>query len=193
MSVSPVSRPRDLVLALLALPLVSFAGPTSAAEPVQCLQGEGFQVAYRERADSVGTDIVVRSVTGTGKPACTLKKQPGDASIGGRDDANYVKGLSGRFLVLDQGTGPDRTLSIIDLATRKPVVSVGYDDNEPVEIKPGSVSFWAVTGKGTAANCPAFKEYSANGLEAALIRQTVVSLPEARSQASGPSKCIAQQ
>ncbi|OYX13546.1 MAG: hypothetical protein B7Z15_06850 [Rhizobiales bacterium 32-66-8] len=166
MSVSPVSRPRDLVLALLALPLVSFAGPTSAAEPVQCLQGEGFQVAYRERADSVGTDIVVRSVTGTGKPACTL---------------------------LDQGTGPDRTLSIIDLATRKPVVSVGYDDNEPVEIKPGSVSFWAVTGKGTAANCPAFKEYSANGLEAALIRQTVVSLPEARSQASGPSKCIAQQ
>lgn len=188
----PVSSAKSRIWALV-LPLIACTAPASAAEPVRCLQGEGFQVVYRERADSVGTDIVVRKVTGSGKPACSLKKQPGDAAIGGADDANYVKGLSGRFLVLDQGTGPDRTLSIVDLATRKSVVTTEYDDNAALDIKPGSVSFWAVTGAGTAANCPAFKEYTSNGLEAALTRQTVVTLPDARSEAKGPTNCIARQ
>lgn len=176
--------------ALVAMSLASGSlTPADAANGPKCLESAGFKVAYRERTQSVGSDIVVHAAP---SGACTLKTE-GGFKIGGADDAFYVKGLAGSILVLDAGTGPDRQLRLYDLAARRTVLTADYDDDQPLDVKPGSVTFWEVGGIADASNCKDFANIKANGLEPALARQVTVRLPGLERGAPGPARCIARQ
>ncbi len=177
---------------VFGLALIAGASAALAAPAPKCLKTDNFQVVYREKADSVGSDILVQKLDG--KPRkCAFDRKPGDFKIGGDDDANYVLGAAGDILVIDQGTGPDRTLQLYDLQARKAVLTQDYDDSEPVKIAPGKVTFRAVTGPANASNCPDFKSFEANGLGAALTQAAEIALPAAKMTLSGATGCIARQ
>lgn len=178
--------------ALGALLLLGCPMATAAPQPPKCLASPQFQVVYREKAVDVGSDILVQRLDG--KPRkCAFDRKDGDYRVGGPDDANYVLGLSGNVLVLDQGTGPDRTLALYDLDARKVVLSQDYDSEQPVKIEPGKISFRAVTGPANASNCSEFRSFAANGLEAALTQAAEVTLPGAKLALSGKVGCIPRQ
>ncbi|QTL03311.1 hypothetical protein J5J86_21625 [Aquabacter sp. L1I39] len=186
MSHDHAHRAGSLLAVLLA---AAFMGPAEAANRPKCLEGAGFKVAYRERTQSVGSDIVVHSGPSA---TCTLKTA-GGFRVGGADDAFYVKGLAGAVLVLDAGTGPDRQVRLYDLATRRTLLTSDYDDDQPLTITPQSVTFWEVGGTADASNCKDFASITANGLAPALARQVTVRLPGLARSASGPERCIARQ
>ncbi|TCT04188.1 hypothetical protein [Aquabacter spiritensis] len=185
----PMSRPiASLLLVLLA------GGVAEAAAPrPKCLAAPGLQVVYAERADSVGSTILVQSLKPGETRPCGFQKRAGDYAVGGPDDADYVLGLAGSILVLDQGTGPDRTLALYDLAARRVALTRAYDSDAPVAITPTQISFAGIVGPATAATCPAFREYKKNGLEAVLVREVTVRLPCLAETAAGAPRCIPQQ
>lgn len=182
-------------LALTALGAAAMMGAASAQaapEPPKCVGNAQYQVVYRDRADAVGMDILVQRLDG--KPRkCAFDRKTGDYRIGDPEDPNYVLGLSGNVLVMDQGTGPDRTLGLYDLQAKKFVLTQDYDDGQPVDVNPGVIRFQAVTGPATAANCPDFKSMKENGLEPSLTQAAEVALPAAKMTLSGKPGCIARQ
>ena len=186
------TRRRGAVLCPILGAALIACGPVPAALAAngpKCLEAAGFKVAYRERTQSVGTDIVVHSGPSA---TCTLKTA-GGFKVGGADDAFYVKGLAGGVLVLDAGTGPDREVRLYDLATRTTVLTADYDDGQKLEVKPDAVTFWEVGGTADASNCKDFASIKANGLEPALARQVTVRLPGLERTATGAARCIARQ
>ncbi|WP_164738508.1 hypothetical protein [Aquabacter cavernae] len=164
----------------------------AAPPPPKCVASAQYQVVYRDRADAVGMDILVQKLDG--KPRkCAFDRKTGDYRIGDPDDPNYVLSLGGNVLVLDQGTGPDRTLGLYDVQAKKFLLTQDYDDGQPVDVKPTLVRFQAVTGPATAANCPDFKSMKENGLEPSLTQAAEVALPAGKMTLSGKVGCIARQ
>lgn len=178
----------------LAFVFGGLAGPAMAA-PVAptCLTSDDFLVVYRESQLGPGSDILARRRGPDTPTACTFAKSAGDFEVGTKDDADYVVGLSGHMLVVDRGTGPARKLVIYDLVARKAVLTSPYDSSSPVKVEPGVVVFSAITGRATAKTCPKFKEYTKQGLDAAMAVQTRIALPSLVRSASGPARCVAQQ
>lgn len=185
-----------IALSLLAgLAGLSASGLVSSASAneAQCKFGGGFQVISRERTSAAGNDIIARAVPANAAGPCIFSKRSGDIEISTADEADTVLGLAGIHLVMDRGTGPSRVLVIYDLTARKVALSLPYDDQVPVKIASSGVTLWAVTGPASAANCPKFKEYAANGLGAALAVETRIAFPDLARTQSGKPKCIAQQ
>ncbi|MFG1424385.1 hypothetical protein [Roseixanthobacter liquoris] len=182
-----------LMLASLAGLSAPLAATPALANEAQCKFGGGFQVISRERTDSVGHDIIARPVPANAAGPCIFAKRSGDIEISTADEADTVLGLAGTHLVMDRGTGPSRVLVIYDLAARKVALTLAYDDQVPVKIAASGVTLAAVTGPASAANCPKFKEYKANGLGAALTIETRIAFPGLARTESGKPRCIAQQ
>ncbi len=180
---------RMLGAGFIAAMVLGTLTPAAAANGPKCLEAAGFKVAYRERTQSVGSDIVVHAGPSA---ACSLKTS-GGFKVGGADDAFYVKGLAGSMLVLDAGTGPDRQLRLYDLAARRTVLTADYDDSQPLGVTPEAVTFWEVSAGANASNCKEFASIKANGLEPALARQVTVRLPGLERGAPGAARCIARQ
>ncbi|MFG1425167.1 hypothetical protein [Roseixanthobacter glucoisosaccharinicivorans] len=181
---------------LSLLVLAGIAGLSAApafATEAQCKFGGGFQVISRARTDAAGNDIIARAVPASAAGPCIFAKRGGDIEISTAEEADTVLGLAGTHLVMDRGTGPSRVLVIYDLSARKVALTLAYDDQEPVKIAASGVTFAAVTGPATAATCPKFKEYKANGLGAALAVETRITFPGLARSQSGKPRCIAQQ
>ncbi|HQS49999.1 MAG TPA: hypothetical protein PK706_26730 [Xanthobacteraceae bacterium] len=178
------------------LVLASLAGLSAApafATEAQCKFGGGFQVISRARTEAPGDEIIARAVPASAAGPCIFSKRAGDIEISTVDEADTVLGLAGAHLVMDRGTGPSRDLVIYDLAARKVALTLPYDDKEPVKITASGVTLAAVTGPASAATCPKFKEYKANGLGAVLTIETRIAFPGLARSQSGKPRCIAQQ
>lgn len=177
---------------IMILSLLLLASAAEAAPPA-CLQSARFQVVHTPRTGTAGSHILVQPLRPGQHRPCLFRRWVGDFSVGGPDDTFYVRGLSGDVLVLDQGTGPTRMLAFYNLATRRTTFARSYDDEMPVKVEAGKVTFWAVTAPGEPATCRQFKEYAANGLGAALVQEAVITLPDGQEELSGPLRCIARQ
>ncbi|MFG1464098.1 hypothetical protein V5F77_14495 [Xanthobacter sp. DSM 24535] len=183
-------RPFGIGLLMLAVSL--FAVPAVASE-AKCKFGGGFQVISRARTDAAGDDIIARAVPASAAGPCVFAKRSGDIEVSSSDAADTVIGIGGPMLVLDRGTGPSRELVLYDLSTRKAALVLAYDDEVPVKVTAAGVTFSAVTGPANAGNCPKFKQYAANGLEAALAVETHIAFPGLTRTESGKPRCIARQ
>lgn len=170
--------------------------PAAAApqSPAKCLSSDGFLVIHRDSTLGPGSDILVRPVpAGAAAPECIYKKTPGDVEVSSPNEADYVVGAAGRFLVMDRGTGPSRNLVIYDMAARKPVLTQAYDGETPVKITAEAVTFSAIVGPATAKTCPKFQEYTKQGLTPVLTSETSVRLPSLARTKSAATRCAAQQ
>lgn len=74
---------------------------------------------------AVGQDILVRDTKGT-EAACTFSVAEGDFSLV-NSDAQYLKGIAGKAVVTDVGTGPSgRSLRIYDMTDKSLVTEKKY-------------------------------------------------------------------
>ncbi len=184
---------RAIPVALLGLLLLAPTGAAAAKAAPVCVRSSHFQVVHAARENAVGSDILVQRLTPGQSRACKFQRRTGDYSVGGPNDANYVLGLTGGVLVLDQGTGPNRTLSLFDLEARRVLIDRRYDDEAPVKIEPAQVVFSAIIGPGKPELCPQYKELTANGLSTALVQDMTIALPSREVRMSGTVRCIGQQ
>ena len=151
---------QTLWAAPLVLALLSIAGQAAdgdQAPAVACHRSGDVTVVSRPRAEDPGQDIYVRtSPPGAADSSCTYAPKPEDWIVGqGEPDA--VLALQGRFLVLDSGTGSDRTLKILDTAARTKLVETAYDDDTgKFAADAGAITYWRVGDKPVKpAACPA--------------------------------------
>lgn len=177
---------------LAAAALTMLAAPAMAQEAM-CFQNDQYLVIAQERVGDVGTDILVRPPA-KGKIACVYDQQPGDMVIGEPGDPLYYEGLSGQYLVLTRSTGPDGNMVIYDLDNddlMSPLIDVAADSQ--VTVTDDKITYWARGDAGTAANCPQYAEYTANGLGAVIATQAVLDIATGEVTNSGETRCSATQ
>jgi len=190
-----------LCAALLALPASAAApfrnlpgadAPASVATVGgdTCIDYGGWIVTTRPLADEAGTAIYVerssRLPCGAGPSRARLVFDRG---------ASYFVGRVGRYLVVDQGTGPSfRHLVLFDSTSRRQAFRIGY--SELVGAKGNAIHFWAMTRlAAVAANCPSLAEIRRNGLTPVIERLNRLGLDAARPtlRESGTLRCASVQ
>ena len=164
---------------------------TPAMAQTMCEQNDQFLVISQERSDAVGSDFIIREPA-QGKIACRYQPVDGDRLLES-EDALYLAGLAGAYLVLTRSTGPDGDLVIYDLRAElaSPVVDVPAD--EEVVIEDGNVTFWERTQVGTAGNCPQFAEHAGYGFGSVIAEERRFDQSTGETIATGESRCSATQ
>ena len=89
-------------------------------------------VVVRRQLKELGEDIVVRHLSGGARPTRASREQCRPDSLAGdfivrNKWAEYYAGLDGRWLILDSGTGPARTMIIYDVDARRQIASFDGD------------------------------------------------------------------
>ncbi|GGF49985.1 hypothetical protein GCM10007301_06550 [Azorhizobium oxalatiphilum] len=158
-----------------------------------CQSNDDYLVIHRESALGPGSDILIRRKAPGADIACVYRKAPGDQEIKGAQDADYVLGLAGRFLVMDRGTGPSRKLVLWDIPANKAALALDYDDSVPVKVEPTVITFSEITGPATAKTCARWKDVTKDGLTAVLAVNTRITVPALTRSHTGATRCIAQQ
>lgn len=175
---------------LAGFALLASAGPVRAANPAVCHADANYLVIGRERDEDVGTDFLVRKAEAS--KACAFQKKEGDFTVGGPEDAYFFVALKGNLLLLDDGTGPSRTLIVYDLNTRQKVLEAPYSDDGKT-ITDQAMTFWMQTGEANAANCKRFKEYQKSGFGAVIETRTVLDFASASLNKGTQTRCTATQ
>ncbi len=182
--------------AFLAAPFV-ISAPAQAAPAVHCASNSLYLVAAVERDGSVGERLIVKNNAAGTKAACNAKIGKSDFVIGSKDgeddDAYYLLRLEGKYLLIDDGTGPDRTLLIYDLARKARVFMAGYSE-EDFDADAKSASFWMSTEqKPTKQNCKDLAEIKKNDLTPAIEIRATFDFTTGTLSKSTQARCVAHQ
>ena len=186
-----VSRVLTFILASIGLTAAALA----AAQSVKCTENENFIVIARDGPD-VGSQIIVRKKSDPhAKIKCAFSPQPSDYIAAKNGDAKYVLALQGKFLILDQGTGPSpRGLSVIDLSQRKEVWSGEYYDEEAgVKVEPQGVTFWRALGEAKPAECPDYQKITAQSFTPLLVVKGTLGFSDFQFKPITAKKCVIGQ
>ena len=176
----------------LALAATLAAGPAFAAAPT-CVSNADWLVVEQPHKDGVGNSYIIRDTKSTPKPACSLKPAKGDRVIGTSEDPFTLLKLIGNDLLIDSGTGPDRTLLIYDLRNGKTVFQGGYDD-EDFKADATGASFWVQRPtKATAKNCPDLASIKKNDLTPTLFALARFDAAQGTVTVSNKTQCRATQ
>ncbi len=121
-----------------------------------CHDTPDYFVITRERDGEAGKDIIVRAkLKATTKIACKYTVKPKDIVLGKGESQDFLA-MHGRFLALDEGTGPDRRLAVVDVTIGKTLVHVPYAERGAIDAKPDGFTYWVVGDQPVkVATCPA--------------------------------------
>ena len=170
---------------------LALAGPALAAP--SCVSSAAFLVVAVPHGNAVGNSFIIRDAKAVPKPACSTKPAKGDVVIGGKDDPYYLLKLAGRYLLLDAGTGPDRTLIIRDLASGTTLFEGGYS-NADIAMDTERATFWAASkAKPTVANCRDIATITKDGLTPAIETLTTFDFATGELTGSEAIRCTAHQ
>ncbi|MFC4174104.1 hypothetical protein ACFOYU_18960 [Microvirga sp. GCM10011540] len=176
------------VAALAALP-----SPGRAANSATCHTSASHVVVERPREDFAGMDFLIKAkARPDAEVPCLYRAGKGDFELDVSEDAYFFLGLQGRFLVLDGGTGPTRSLVVYDLDARRKVFEA-TTSGEDTQVTDKGVTFWMQTGPGTARNCKPYKEYAASGLGAAVETHATFDFASTALRRSSRTRCVATQ
>ena len=173
--------------------LAALSGGTALAAAPTCISNAAYLVVEAPHKDSVGNSYIVRDRTAAPKSACSIKPAAGDVVIGGADDPYFLLRLAGRYLLIDAGSGPDRTLIIRDLKAGTTAFEGGYSD-EDITITAAKATFWATSeAKPTKKTCKDLASILKNGLTPVIETQTTFDLVTGKLQTSKSSRCSTRQ
>lgn len=161
---------------------------------VSCHDTPLYYVVQKQKADSVGTDILVKyKKSEEEEVACSYKVGQGDYEIANGDGAQYLYAITNNFLITDNGTAPDpRGLVVFDLNKRKEIFTDQY--SKPLNVDGTTVTYWATSKKTpTAENCPDLASYQSNGLTAAIETEVSVEISTLTKKDLGKERCAARQ
>ncbi len=178
---------------------------TQAAEYKSICYDEGdYQVFAKDRYANVGMDIFFRAkkhVEDTDNCAWAARK--GDVWISENrgkysEDANYVVGVRGTYVLIDSGTAPhpERNFIVYDMKSRKRVLDKQV--SEEAVIGDSVVTLWVPAGSSNIGTCSNRKDLEAQtpqneGATGATIRQTRKHLFDAKTgalQSTQDTKCF---
>jgi hypothetical protein len=96
-----------------------------------------------------------------------------------QDDESSFMGKVGRYLIIDQGTGPEpRGLVLLDFATRQSVYSDSYDS--PMAVRDGVLHYWRpIPVEANKTNCAEYDDIVSKGFEPAIERYVELDLRSA--------------
>jgi hypothetical protein len=185
-----------LQLDSLVTALVDFEAPMTVikGEESECFAYARYVVVARELRHEVGSDILVRPTDGALRDAATLGGRCAADSLAGdvvlrNEWAEYFLGLSGDWLFLDSGTGPERGLVVHDIAARRKLAElsgveiVGWRDS-------ATLVLWLAGQESVApALCPEIPE----GFGVSVDTLYALELPAARLSPLGRWRCAARQ
>jgi hypothetical protein len=121
----------------------------------RCLVNGDYLVQAKNTLNLASTTILVKYKKSPGeKLLCEYRVGPNDYVI--QDEAIYLMGLVGRYVVVDRGTGPSgRDLILYDALYRRRAYIDGY--SRPISVSEEGIIYWQpTTEKATKANCPEF-------------------------------------
>lgn len=174
--------------------LLACLSPVQAESSAKCHASTShFVIEDEASGDFGGQKFLVKAKAGPdAKIPCVYKAAKGDYELDVSEDAYFFLGLQSRFLVLDAGTGPIRSLLIHDLDARKKVFEA-TTSGEDTQVSEQGVTFWMQTGEGTAKNCKQFKEYAKEGLGAAIETRATFDFASLELRKSNQTRCVATQ
>ncbi|MEW6144583.1 MAG: hypothetical protein AB1598_06140 [Thermodesulfobacteriota bacterium] len=156
-----------------APPSVSLLPGTDTPEAAVCPDGAAYvyreyTIYVRQTADTPGRDIDVYKPSEKVADPCGAVKGARYYSVpAGAADAGFFAGVSGRYLFIDQGTGPSyRTISILDMREKTyPLRAVRYSD---AKIEDGVFTYYEtrdeIEGALAKIPCPEASEWKQQGL-----------------------------
>jgi len=172
-----------------------------------CYRNDSFTVLATDKPASVGSSFIVRRSTNSIKPDCAIETRATDRVLGSQiDDALYYISLRNNFLILDEGTGPDRSTAIYELGSGKLLLSAPYpvsaDQCAPsanslpdeFRIDDSGVTFWRATReKANAQNCPRLSKIESPGLEPTIEEKTLFRFATGRLEGLKAKRCVSRQ
>jgi hypothetical protein len=152
--------------------------------------GNYFAVTF-DHESAVGQDILVRDTAGA-EAACTFAVAEGDFSLV-NSDPQYLKGVAGKAVVVDVGTGPSgRSLRIYDLTDKSLVTEKQYFGE--MKIASTTLTYLGLAKeKASKKNCKEYDELTKDGGTANLVVEKNVNLETYSVKEGKTTKCVGGQ
>ncbi len=152
--------------------------------------GNYFAITF-DHEDTVGQDILVRDTAGA-EVACTFAVAEGDFSLI-NSDAQYLKGIVGKAVVTDVGTGPSgRSLRIYDMTDKSLVTEKKYFGE--MTIASSTLTYFGLAKeKASKKNCKEYDELTKDGGTANLVVEKNVNLETYSVKEGKTTKCVGEQ
>ncbi|MBE7249416.1 MAG: hypothetical protein INR63_31140 [Actinomycetospora chiangmaiensis] len=203
---------RGVVLGLMLslVPAVGRAQPDPGATIAwHCYRNAVATVLATDKTNSVGTKFLVRASTADPKADCAVEQRPRDSVLGEdgpRDETAHIYiGLVGTALIVDDGTGPDRTLVIYEVPTVRKLLETGYSvqgncdptsgcRSEDFSLDDKGLTFWRqIADKPTPKTCPGYAGFMKATGSAAIEERSVFTFANRTVAGSGKKRCTARQ
>ena len=198
----------SLILGLA--PIIVQAQPVAGATVAwHCYRNAVATVLATDKTNAVGTKFLVRPATADLKADCAVEPRPSDRVLGDDSAADrtarvYID-LVKTFLIVDDGTGPDRTLVIHEVPAARRLLSVGHSVQEACDPTSGcrseefgiddtGLTFWRrIADKSTPKNCPGYPGFMKTTGAAALEERSVFTFATRTGTSGGKRRCTARQ
>lgn len=205
---SPVSLAlrRGLSAGLVALSTSAVLANSNPPTAWHCYRNDQVTVLAHDKVAEVGTKFLVRRTTDSLKADCEFDERPTDAVIGEEaDSAMYYIGLSGKFLMIDDGTGPDRELRIYNLPSTTPVFKGDFSiqgacsptsgcKSDEFSIDATGVTFWlTLPDKPTARNCKDYAKFMKIGTDPEIEEKTYFRFATLKLEPLKERRCVPAQ
>ncbi|MGU3666025.1 hypothetical protein ACLBX9_17725 [Methylobacterium sp. A49B] len=174
-----------------------------------CYRNAVATVLATDKMDSAGTRFLVRASTTDPKTDCAVGQRPGDRVLGDdgpRDETAHVYvELVRTFLIVDDGTGPDRTLVIYEVPTARKLLEAGYSvqgrcnpasgcRSEEFSLDGKGLTFWRqVADTPTPKNCPGYAGFMKSTGSAAIEERSIFTFAARTVAGLGKTRCTARQ
>ena len=192
----PASQLAALVGALL---LSAARAPAQTGDPqsldpaISCIASNNYVVVSRT-GDEPGKDIFARPASENSAKSCNLSQSPGWYHVVKAGEAKSALALQGKFLILDEGTGPSiRRLLIVDLAKARAVWSARYAPEPTPELSSHGLVFRKYLRTARKKDCRNAQKIILQGFTPLYVINGKLSFPDLAFRATGQPHCIAGQ
>ncbi len=185
--ISSVNTPTPII----NTPLPNTSATLSASSNVACVKSSQFFVAYRDSTIDLGTDYLIKHVTGQeNNPPCVFNAKYFEYAT----TSWYFKGVMSNMLIMDVGTTAGiRGLLIYNLDTQKEVFSDEYEDLH-LSFEKNTISYLSpIDEKADVKNCTEFNENTSNGFKSFILTHIVLSLNDFSRKDLGEHICSASE
>jgi hypothetical protein len=171
-----------------------FSHPLASSHPVaSCIASERYVVVSRS-GDGTGNDIFALPASGRLAETCALNRSPEEFRVAKAGEAKSVLALRGKFLVLDEGTGPSiRRLVVVDLSGAGEVWSAQYVPEPTPDLTPRGLVFHKYLRIARKNDCRNARKIILQGLTPLYVVEGELSLPALAFKATGQARCVAGQ
>jgi hypothetical protein len=162
------------------------------AAKTKCAKYADFFAITFDRDGGVGQDILVKNNKDGVDIVCDYSAADGDFELK-NSDPQYLKGVAGKAVVTDVGTGPSgRSLRIYDLTDKSLVTEKKYFGE--MTIASSTLTYFGLAKeKASKKNCKEYDELTKDGGTANLVVEKNVNLETYSVKEGKTTKCVGGQ